>query len=547
VTFNGSIGAPYPPALLRAVSNHETALLRVTVMGTGLSSAQTIGVGAPDGLWNVPLAIVEQEESRITATADVPVPLPEATVRVATSAGACALAPLPADQIGIADVTSAGNDTVLFCDPEVGSGWYPKDFAFLHNTVYDPTDPQHPWKGLFHLFYIRANRYVADSDTALAHGWSQDLVHWTVDTAAFRPRHDGGWDDKKVWAPSIVQIGNLYYMFYTGVDPGDNQSIGYATTGELGMEPISWDRPNSPVYRAADAGWAWDQAPTQFRDPFVMQDPDQVKYPGRYLLFNAGRDAAFPTGNRYAIGVARNRAGTLDLWDDRGHYEATDYNNLKVPGALESPLVVRDSLTGAWRMFVANADYPLPGDSSTVFITQTVGDSLTDTRAIEWQQRDWLYHYVGQDADVIGWQACEHLQIGDVHFFAAFEGNGIGITRLHWDPDSQKFFIAFPSLVDAGRGPPASRVRFYLSELRPTANVVRFRVESPGVIAPQVTVYDVAGRRVRKLTDGRSLQERGEVTWDCRDEAGHSVATGIYFARMTGAGQAQVVRVPIIR
>jgi hypothetical protein len=52
---------------------------------------------------------------------------------------------------------------------------------------------------------------------------------------------------------------------------------------------------------------------------------------------------------------------------------------------------------------------------------------------------------------------------------------------------------------------------------------------------------------VHKLTDGRTMQGCGEVTWDCRDESGHSVATGMYFARMTGAGRAQVVRVPIIR
>ena len=60
-------------------------------------------------------------------------------------------------------------------------------------------------------------------------------------------------------------------------------------------------------------------------------------------------------------------------------------------------------------------------------------------------------------------------------------------------------------------------------------------------------VYDVLGRRVRKLTDGRTMQGRGEVAWDCRDESGQAVATGIYFARMTGAGRTQVVRVPIIR
>jgi hypothetical protein len=233
-------------------------------------------------------------------------------------------------------------------------------------------------------------------------------------------------------------------MFYTGVDSLGNQSIGYATTPMLGTTNISWTRKASPSYRAADASWAdaiGHQVPgvIQFRDPFVMPDPDVANYPGRYLLLNAGEDAALPT--HYTIGVARNVSGTLNSWTNLGRYEATDHNHLAVSGSLESPLVVRDSLTGAWRMFVANADYDPNGHFSTIFLTQTVGDSLTDIRASEWPQRDSLYHYVGDDADVIGWQACEHLQIGQVHFFAAYEGNGIGITRMHWDPATQKFIF----------------------------------------------------------------------------------------------------------
>jgi hypothetical protein len=332
-------------------------------------------------------------------------------------------------------------------------------------------------------------------------------------------------------------------MFYTGVDPAGNQSIGYVTTPLLGKTAISWTRFDSPVYRATDAGWAHDEVPQQFRDPFIMPDPDVVKYPGRYLLFNAGEDV--DRHPFYTIGVARNRTGTLQQWDDLGNYEATDHAHLAL-AMIESPLVVRDSLTGAWRMFVANAWYDTLGHYSTVFLTETVGDSLTDTRASAWPQRDWLYYYVGEDADVIGWQACEHLQVGEAHLFAAFQGDGIGITRMHWDPVAQKFFIVHP-IAAVGGSPERAAVRFAISDLLPNAGLVRFTLESPGPFTPQVTVYDVAGRHVRRLTDNRTMPGRGEVTWDCRDESGHSVAAGIYFARLTGVGKAPVLRVPIIR
>ena len=198
-------------------------------------------------------------------------------------------------------------------------------------------------------------------------------------------------------------------------------------------------------------------------------------------------------------------------------------------------------------MFVGNGNYDPLGYESTIFLTQTVGDSLTDIRASSWPQRDTLYDYTGEDADVIAWIACEHLQIGRAHLFAAYEGNGIGITQMHWDSLAQKFIFVRPDLTDVPPGPIPGGVRFFVSESRPTAGIVRFALESARAIAPQVMMYDVAGRRIRKLTDGRTMQGRGEVAWDCRDESGRSVATGIYFARMTGAGRAQVVRLPIVR
>jgi hypothetical protein len=503
-------------------------------------------IGAPDDLWSIDLAIVEKANAGITAIAEVPAALPEAIVQATTSWGASDLASLPGEQFSTASVTSAGVDTIMYFDPNPSI--YPKDFAFVYNSVPNPTDPIHPWKGVFHLFYIRNK---AGQDSILAHAWTDSLGKaWSVDTMAFRPSGHG-WDAKKCWAPSIRQIGNLTYMFYTGVDSVDNQSIGYATTPMLGTTNITWTRNSSPAYTSFDTGWA-DQEGHEiegvlaFRDPFVMPDP---QHPGRYLMFNAGEDAALSTDEdyAYAIGVARNVPGTLGEWTDLGKYDATDQDNLAVPGALESPLVVRDSLTGAWRMFVANARYDDEGYFSTIFLTQSPGDSLTNRAASAWPDRDSLYSYLDEDADVIGWQACEHLQIGQVHFIAAYEGNGIGITRMHWDPELQKFLIAYPSIANVSGHAGPSGVRLSLAELRPVEGKVRFSIESEGVISPRLTVYDVMGRTVRKLGDGRAMQGRAEFAWDCRDETGRPSAAGIYFARLTGAGNDLVIRVPIIR
>jgi hypothetical protein len=499
-------------------------------------------IGAPDNVWSVELAIVEQDSVSIEAIADVYTPLPEAVVLATTGWGASDVAWLPSEQFSTSTVESAGADTILYRDPNPSV--YPKDFAFHYSSVYDGTDPLHPWKGYFHLFYIRNK---AGLDSIIAHAWTDSLGKaWSVDTMAFRPS-GRGWDAKKVWAPSIQRVGNLYYMFYTGVDSVGHQSIGYATTPMLGTTNTAWTRNLVSSYTAFNTDWAdtvgHDIAGrTSFRDPFVMPDPEHA---GRYLLFNTGEDRSlFP---RYVIGVARNQPGTLSAWTNLGKYPVTDHDHLAVPGAIESPLVVRDSLSGAWRLFVANASYDNNGYFSTIFLTQSPGDSLTNRTVGAWPERDSLYAYLDQDADVIGWQACEHLHIGHAHFFAAYDGNGIGITRMHWDPEQQKFVIAYPSVASVGSGAGLGGLRLAIAELRPGTGVVRFAIESAETITPRLTVFDVFGRRVRGLGDGRPMQGRAEVQWDGRDDGGRRLSSGIYFARLTGAREARVVRVPMIR
>jgi photosystem II stability/assembly factor-like uncharacterized protein len=51
-----------------------------------------------------------------------------------------------------------------------------------------------------------------------------------------------------------------------------------------------------------------------------------------------------------------------------------------------------------------------------------------------------------------------------------------------------------------------------------------------------VDVFDVKGRRVRALAHGLLAAGRHELVWDGRDEGGDRVSAGIYFARVSAAG-----------
>lgn len=542
-TFNGGCSSPFPPTILRATKTHIGYHVSIAVLGANLSGVTAAQIGATDNLWDVALDVSSVTDSTFFASGSVSALLPACVLLGSTAAGLAGEADLAAEDETAATVAASGTpDTILYVDPNPKV--YPKDFAFYYNSYVDLQSGTR--KAIFHLFYIR-NYAPTAADSIIAHAWCDTLGgSWKVDTLAFRPSGIG-WDKKKVWAPSIQQVGTRTYMFYTGVDSLGNQSIGYTyTDADLGTYSIPWQRQRSPIYTPANTGWA-DQIGTQvpgvrqFRDAFIMTDPD---HSGRYLLINAGEDKNF--AGHYTIGVARNVAGSVDSWTDLGNYAATDHSHMPfITGALEAPLMVRDSLTGAWRMFVAFADYQVY--NSTYFRTEAVGDSVTDTRASSWPGLDSLYYYLGGDNNVVGWEACEHLQIGQVHFFAAYNGGGIGITRMHWDPVSQKFFFVHPTNAGVGPGVAPTGVSFSISELRGGAGVVRFSINSPTTIAPRLVVYDLTGREVREVASGQSMHGRRELLWNCRDRTGQRVPTGMYFARLTNVGAAQTLRVPIVR
>ncbi len=76
-----------------------------------------------------------------------------------------------------------------------------------------------------------------------------------------------------------------------------------------------------------------------------------------------------------------------------------------------------------------------------------------------------------------------------------------------------------------------------LARLRVWPNPVRGAAEISleGVTGPvEVTVYDLAGRRVRRLSRARGLDGGLRLQWDGRDAQGRRVGSGVFFVRATG-------------
>jgi hypothetical protein len=82
----------------------------------------------------------------------------------------------------------------------------------------------------------------------------------------------------------------------------------------------------------------------------------------------------------------------------------------------------------------------------------------------------------------------------------------------------------------------------------PVAKFLFVIPRNAGNAVVRLNIYDVTGRLVRNLVDGKVLEAGPHTTlWDGKDRAGRSVASGTYFARMEAGSWRQDARVTILK
>ncbi len=87
--------------------------------------------------------------------------------------------------------------------------------------------------------------------------------------------------------------------------------------------------------------------------------------------------------------------------------------------------------------------------------------------------------------------------------------------------------------------------RNYPNPFNPVTNI-EFEVAKKSKVT--ITVYDITGRRVKKLIDEKVFQPGvHRVRWDALNSGGKRVASGVYFCRMTAPGSESVVKVILLR
>jgi hypothetical protein len=109
-------------------------------------------------------------------------------------------------------------------------------------------------------------------------------------------------------------------------------------------------------------------------------------------------------------------------------------------------------------------------------------------------------------------------------------------------------FAFYPEGVTTGAQPPATPA-YSLSSAFPNPfnpnTTIRYSLEKGGYT--ELTVFDVAGRRVRVLVSGFVPTGAHEIAWNGLDDSGRPVSSGVYFYRLRSGDFAETRKMVLLR
>lgn len=147
------------------------------------------------------------------------------------------------------------------------------------------------------------------------------------------------------------------------------------------------------------------------------------------------------------------------------------------------------------------------------------------------------------------WQVVEvplfNRELGQIRSLS-FRGSWAGTFYL-----DDVHFVAYKSPVVDGTAdvdnalPRSMRLEPNYPNPFNSGTVIRFSLVSAAQV--ELSLYNVAGQRVRSLVRGSKGQGIHEVRWDGRDESGRNLSSGVYFCRLSTGSDVQSRKLLLLR
>lgn len=128
-----------------------------------------------------------------------------------------------------------------------------------------------------------------------------------------------------------------------------------------------------------------------------------------------------------------------------------------------------------------------------------------------------------------------------LYFASRFRPGGEGeydIWVSEWIPEA---------VEEENRKSKIENTRLLRIEPNPFVSNTVIRLSLAGSAEVSLKIYDISGRMVRSLMQGRKDSGRYEVLWDGRNEEREQVSGGIYFCRLTTRHLSQTAKIVLIR
>jgi hypothetical protein len=363
-------------------------------------------------------------------------------------------------------------------------------------------------------------------------------INWIYEYAVFNaivdvPDDQGGW----------VRV----HFTCSGLDFPDEVSLPIEDYG-------IWQRVDNPFLVAAvNAAPSSTTDKSLAGDPPVLTGAPVITYEGKtYVQSRPGLAAvSFPPGTWELV----MSVPAVQRDDYFARVSTTADSSASGPGYSVYMITAHTTTPSIWYVSPPDSGYSVdniaPGVPQAFFVAYNSGDG-NDLSWDECPDEDFQYFRVYRST---------------IPDFAPAPGNLVHSTAAAgWNDDVEegwRYYYKITAVDHSGNesdpssngtatavDPPVALKSLALHQNTPNpfnpATTIAYDVPSDGVQVT-ITVYDVSGRLVRTLVDGRQTVGRKTITWEGQNDRGETAPTGIYFYRMIAGNYAESRKMVLVK